>query len=111
MVANVLLMVKGNQKTLHRQIQCQFQGERHIPFTATAQGIKHCRDTIREMGALDEGFRNAVGSPGSHQRELAWRLLDHREEQHHRDRQRPSSATGPTTTPRACGPSQKPCYD
>ena len=39
--ADVLLTVKGNQKTLHRQIQCQFQGKRHIPFTATAQGKKY----------------------------------------------------------------------
>ena len=34
--ADFLLTVKGNQKTLHRQIRSQFQGKRHIPFTATA---------------------------------------------------------------------------
>ena len=62
----MLLTVKGNQKTLYRQIQCQFQGKRHIPFTATAQGIKHGRFPIWEMRALAKGFRNAVGSFGSH---------------------------------------------
>jgi len=30
----VLLTVKFNQKTLYRQIGCQFQGKRPIPFTA-----------------------------------------------------------------------------
>lgn len=85
----------GNQKTLHRQIQCQFQGKRHIPFTATAEGKKHGRDTIWEMRALAEGFREAVGSSRSHQGELAWRELDHRDDHHHRDPQRPSGATGP----------------
>jgi hypothetical protein len=59
----VLLTVKGNQKTLLRQIQCQFQGKRQIPFTATAQSKKHGRDTLWEMRALAEGFRGAVGSP------------------------------------------------
>ena len=47
----MLLTVKGNQKTLHRQIQCQFQGKRHIPFTATAQRKKHGRVTTWEMRA------------------------------------------------------------
>ena len=28
--ADVLLTVKGNEKTLHRLIQCQFQGKSHI---------------------------------------------------------------------------------
>ena len=50
----------------------QFQGKRHIPFTATAQGKIHGRDTIWEMRARAEGLRNAVGSFGSHQSELAW---------------------------------------
>jgi hypothetical protein len=31
----VLLTVKSNQKTLHRQIGCQFEGKRKIPFMAT----------------------------------------------------------------------------
>jgi hypothetical protein len=38
------LTVKANQKTLHRQIQCQFQGQRHIPFVATDHEIGHGRN-------------------------------------------------------------------
>ena len=47
--ADVLLTVKSNQKTLYRQIGSQFQGKRHIPFTATDQEEKHDRDTIWEL--------------------------------------------------------------
>ena len=39
-----MLTVKGNQKTLHRQIQCQFQGKRHIPFVAWDREIGHGRN-------------------------------------------------------------------
>ena len=91
----MILTVIGNQKTLHRQIQCQFQGKRHIPFTATAQEKKHGRDTIWEMRALAEGFRKEVGSSESHQSEPARHQLDHRDDQHHRDPQRASGAKGP----------------
>jgi predicted transposase YbfD/YdcC len=35
--------VKGNQKTLHRQIRSQFQGKRKIPFVATDQESSHGR--------------------------------------------------------------------
>ena len=38
------MTVKGNQKTLHRQIQCQFQGKRHIPFVAVDHEIGHGRN-------------------------------------------------------------------
>jgi predicted transposase YbfD/YdcC len=58
------LTVKGNQKTLHRQIQCQFQGKRHIPFTATAQGKKHGRDTIWEMRAKEAPDHIRANWPG-----------------------------------------------
>ncbi len=51
--ADVLLTVTSNQKTLQRQIQSQFQGNRHIPFTATAQEEKHGRDTIWELRAKE----------------------------------------------------------
>ena len=51
--ADLLLTVKTNQKTLHRQIQSQFQGKRHIPFTARAQDDKHGRDTIWELRAKE----------------------------------------------------------
>ena len=47
--ADVLLTVKSNQKTLYRQIGCQFQGKRHIPYIATDQEEKHDRDTIWEL--------------------------------------------------------------
>ena len=41
--ADFLLTVKGNQKTLHRQIRSQFQGKRKIPFVATDQESSHGR--------------------------------------------------------------------
>ena len=51
-----------NQPMLHRQISRQFEGKRHIPFTATAHEKRHGRDTRWELRALAEGFRVAVGS-------------------------------------------------
>jgi hypothetical protein len=48
--------VKGNQKTLHRQIHSQFQGKRRIPFVATDHEISHGRDitwTLRAKEAPD----------------------------------------------------------
>ena len=42
--ADFLLTVKGNQKTLHRQIQSQFRGKRHIPFVAMDHKIGHGRN-------------------------------------------------------------------
>ncbi len=36
--------MKVNQKTLHRQIESQFQGKRHIPFVATDHEVSHGRD-------------------------------------------------------------------
>jgi predicted transposase YbfD/YdcC len=42
--ADFLLTVKGNQKTLHRQISSQFQGKRKIPFVATDHEAGHGRD-------------------------------------------------------------------
>ena len=38
------MTVKGNQKTLHRQIRSQFQGKRHIPFVADIHEVGHGRD-------------------------------------------------------------------
>ena len=35
--------MKGNQKTLHRQIRSQFQGKRKIPFVAKDHEISHGR--------------------------------------------------------------------
>ena len=68
---------------------------RKIPFASKAQGQKHGRDTLWEMRALAEGFRNAVGSPGTHQGELARRQLDYRDDKHNRDPQRKLGGTGP----------------
>ena len=48
--------MKGNQKTLHRQIHSQFQGKRRIPFVATDHEISHGRDitwTLRAKEAPD----------------------------------------------------------
>ena len=49
----MLLTVKSNLKTLHRQIDCQFQGKRHIPFTATDHEKRHGRDTVWELRARE----------------------------------------------------------
>jgi hypothetical protein len=49
----VLLIVKSNQKTLYRQIRCQFQGKRHIPFTATDHEKRHGRDTLWDLRARE----------------------------------------------------------
>ena len=38
-----MLTVKANQKTLHRQIGCQFQGKRQISFVATDHEGSHGR--------------------------------------------------------------------
>ena len=59
----MLLTVKSNQKTLHRQIGCQFQGRRHIPFTATDQEKRHGRDSSWELQTLAEDFRE-LGEKG-----------------------------------------------
>jgi predicted transposase YbfD/YdcC len=38
------LTVKGNQKTLYRQIRSQFQGKRRIPFVARDLDVSHGRN-------------------------------------------------------------------
>jgi hypothetical protein len=47
------LTVKSNQKTLYRQIGCQFQGKRHIPFTATDPEKRHGLDTVWQLRVRD----------------------------------------------------------
>ena len=47
----MLLSVKSNQKTLHRQISYQFQGKRKIPFVATYHEKRHGRDTVWDRRA------------------------------------------------------------
>jgi hypothetical protein len=61
----VLLTVKSNQKTLYRQIGCQFQGKRQIPFTATDQQEKHGRNTTWELKAREAPEHIKANWPGS----------------------------------------------
>jgi len=61
----VLLTVKSNQKTLYRQIGCQFQGKRHIPFTAVDHEKRHGRDTVWELRAREAPEHIKANWPGS----------------------------------------------
>jgi hypothetical protein len=61
----VLLTVKSNQKTLDRQIGAQFQGKRHIPFTATDHERRHGRDTFWELRAKEAPVHIKANWPGS----------------------------------------------
>jgi predicted transposase YbfD/YdcC len=61
----VLLTVKSNQKTLYRQIGCQFQGKRQIPFTATDHENRHGRDTTWELRAKEAPEHIKANWPGS----------------------------------------------
>ncbi len=63
--ADVLLTVKSNPQTLYRQIGCQFQGKRQIPFTATDQEEKHGRDTTWELKAREAPEHIKANWPGS----------------------------------------------
>jgi hypothetical protein len=60
----VLLTVKSNQKTLHRQIGCQFEGKRKIPFTATDHEKRHGRDTVWELRAKEAPDHVKANWPG-----------------------------------------------
>ncbi len=62
---DVLLTVKSNQMTLYRQIGCQFQGKRQIPFTATDQQEKHGRNTTWELKAREAPEHIKANWPGS----------------------------------------------
>jgi hypothetical protein len=57
--------------TLHRQIRCQFEGKRQIPFAATHHENWHDREITWALRALAEGFREAAGGAGIHQGGLA----------------------------------------
>lgn len=61
----MLLTVKSNQKTLYRQIGCQFQGKRHIPFTATDHEKRHGRDTVWELRAREAPEHIKANWPGT----------------------------------------------
>ena len=60
----MLLTVKSNQKTLHRQIGCQFEGKRKIPFTATDHEKRHGRDTVWELRAKEAPDHVKANWPG-----------------------------------------------
>ena len=60
-----LLTVKGNQKTLHRQIRSQFQGKRQIPFVAMDHEIGHGRNitwTLRAKQAQEHIRETWIGT-------------------------------------------------
>ena len=60
----MLLTVKSNQKTLHRQIGCQFEGKRQIPFTATDHEKRHGRDTTWTLRAKEAPDHVKANWPG-----------------------------------------------
>jgi hypothetical protein len=98
----VLLTVKSNQKTLYRQIGCQFQGKRQIPFTATDQEEKHGRDTTWELKAREAPEHIKANWPGS-----AWIV----EVITDTLTARASATSGDTSSSPASGLPQKPCCD
>jgi predicted transposase YbfD/YdcC len=61
----VLLTVKGNQKTLHRQIRSQFQGKCQIPFTAMDHEKRHGRYTTWILRAREAPEHIKANWPGS----------------------------------------------
>ncbi len=65
LATDVLLTVKSYQKTLYRQISCQFQGKRQIPFTATDHEKCHGRDTVWELRAKEAPEHIKANWPGS----------------------------------------------
>jgi hypothetical protein len=67
--ADFLLTVKGNQKTLHRQIRCQFEGKRHIPVEASVFEEGHGR-------AITWTLRAKQAPEGAHPRDLERHQLD-----------------------------------
>jgi len=60
----VLLTVKGNQKTLHRQIRSQFQGKRQIPHAAEDHEKRHGRDTTWNLRAKEAPDHIKANWPG-----------------------------------------------
>ncbi len=47
------LTIKDNQPTLRRQVACQFEGKRRIPFVATDHEKHHGCDTIWTLRAKE----------------------------------------------------------
>ena len=87
----------------------QFEGKRHIPFTATAEEKRHGRDTRWELRAKEAPDHIKEAWPGS-----AWivELFTTKTTRkgtssvRHLYGLRPTSSTSPPS-----GPPQKPCYD
>ena len=63
--ADFFLSVKGNEKTLQRQVSAQFQGKRQIPFTATHHEIGHGREITWTMQAKEAPEHIKADWPGS----------------------------------------------
>ena len=61
----MLWTVKSNQKTLHRQIGCQFQGKRKIPYLASDHEKRHGRDTVWKLRAREAPEHIKANWPGS----------------------------------------------
>lgn len=61
----MLLSVKGNQKTLQRQIRSQFHGKRHIPLTATGHDDRHGRETTWNLRAKEAPDHIKENWPGA----------------------------------------------
>ena len=59
------LTIKDNQRTLRRQVSCQFEGKRHIPFVATDHEKRHGRDTIWTLRAKEAPHHIKENWPGS----------------------------------------------
>ena len=59
------MTVKSTQKTLYRQIGCQFEGKRKIPFTATDVEKRHGRHTRWELRAKEAPEHIKANWPGS----------------------------------------------
>jgi len=59
------LTVKSNQKILYRQIGCQFEGKRKIPFAATDVEKRHGRQTRWELKAKEAPEHIKANWPGS----------------------------------------------
>lgn len=59
------LTIKDNQRTLRRQVACQFEGKRHIPFVATDHEKRHGRTTIWTLRAKEAPHHIKDNWPGS----------------------------------------------
>ncbi|WP_010316268.1 hypothetical protein [Synechococcus sp. CB0205] len=59
------MTVKSKQKILYRQIGCQFEGKRKIPFAATDVEKRHGRQTRWELKAKEAPEHIKANWPGS----------------------------------------------